>query len=244
MVTVDFSRLSLGPGDRVLDIGCGTGRHTASAYQCPYITVIGGDLNLDDVQQARERMRFHDHCGVHGGGSWLLSVSDITCLPFGNASFDLVICSEVLEHIPDEKTAAAEIIRVIKPNGTLVVSVPRYLPERICWALSDAYHQTPNGHIRIYRKQQLVRLLEAQGVVYQSSHFAHSIHSPYWWLKCLVGPERTDAAIVNGYHRFLTWDILKKPRITRFLDALLNPLLGKSLVVYCNKREQDCLAEP
>jgi len=237
VITVDFSRLSLGPGDRVLDIGCGTGRHTAAVCQYPNITVFGSDLNFDDVRQARDRLFFHERCGAHGGGSWLLSVSDITCLPFEDASFDLVICSEVLEHIPDEKTAVGEIIRVLKPGSTLVVSVPRYFPERICWALSDAYHQTANGHIRIYRKQQLVHLLEAQGVVYRSCHFAHSIHSPYWWLKCLVGPERTDAAVVNGYHRFLTWDILKKPRITRLLDALFNPLFGKSLVVYCSKRE-------
>lgn len=237
MVTVDFNKLSLRSGDCVLDIGCGTGRHTAAAYQCPNIKVVGADLNFDDVQQARDRMLFHDHFREHGGGRWLLSVSDITCLPFEDASFDLVICSEVLEHIFDEKTAVKEIIRVLKPNSTLVVSVPRYFPERICWALSDAYHQTANGHIRIYRKQQLVRLLEAQGVIYQSSHFAHSIHSPYWWLKCLAGLDRTDAVIVNAYHRLLTWDILKKPRFTRFLDALFNPLFGKSLVVYCNKRE-------
>ena len=237
MITVDFSRLSPGPGERVLDIGCGTGRHTAAAYQCPDITVVGADLNHGDVQQARDRMLFHDQCGEHGGGSWLLSVSDIRCLPFEDASFDLVICSEVLEHISDDKRAVSEILRVLKPGRPLVVSVPRYFPERICWALSDAYHQTANGHIRIYRKQQLVRLLETQGAAYQFSHFAHSLHAPYWWLKCLVGPERKDVAIVNGYHRLLTWDILKKPGITRFLDAFFNPLFGKSLVVYCKKRK-------
>jgi 2-polyprenyl-3-methyl-5-hydroxy-6-metoxy-1,4-benzoquinol methylase len=166
----------------------------------------------------------------------MLSVSDITRLPFADAGFDLVICSEVLEHISNDKTAVAEIIRVLKPNRFLVVSVPRYYPERICWALSDAYHQTTNGHIRIYRKQELIRLLEEHGAVFQFNRFAHSLHAPYWWLKCLVGPERTDAAIVNSYQRFLTWDILNKPRTTRFLEALLNPLFGKSLVIYCKKR--------
>ena len=166
----------------------------------------------------------------------MLSVSDITRLPFADAAFDLVICSEVLEHISDDKTAVAEIIRVLKPNRFLVVSVPRHYPERICWALSDAYHQATYGHIRIYRKKELIRLIEAHGAFFRFKRFAHSLHTPYWWLKCLVGPNRTDVAVVNGYQRLLTWDILKKPKITRFLEALLNPLLGKSLVIYCKKR--------
>jgi len=236
MVTVDFNRLFLRPGDRVLDIGCGSGRHTAAAYRCPHVTVIGSDMNFDDVIQARNRLRFHDQCGEHGCGTWMLSVSDITRLPFGDAVFDLVICSEVLEHVPNDRTAVTEIVRVLKPKGTLVVSVPRYFPERICWALSAAYHQTAGGHIRIYRQSSLIRLLESHGVSYRCRHFAHSLHVPYWWLKCLVGPARTDVAAVNIYQRFLTWDILQKPLITRVLDAMFNPWFGKSLVVYCRKR--------
>ena len=69
----------------------------------------------------------------------------------------------MLEHIPDHNTAVKEIIRVLKPGKSLVVSVPRYLPERICWALSEAYHNEKGGHIRIYRKNELIGLLEAQG---------------------------------------------------------------------------------
>ena len=239
MVTVDFNRIPLQPGDCVLDIGCGTGRHMAAAYQLPGITVVGVDISRNDIQDARGRMRFHDQLGAHGGGIWLLSVSSITNLPFMDATFDGVICSEVLEHIPDEKTAIQEIIRVLKPGKTLAVSVPRYFPERICWLLSDAYHQTANGHIRIYHKRQLIKTLKIHGAQRVASHFAHGIHTPFWWLKCLAGIHRGDVALVNAYHRLLTWDIMKRPAITRFLDRLMNPLLGKSLVLYCHKQSPD-----
>jgi hypothetical protein len=64
---------------------------------------------------------------------------------------------------------------------------------------------------------------------------AHSLHAPFWWLKCLVGPDRKDSSAVNLYHRFLTWDIMKKPRVTGWLEKLLNPVMGKSLVLYFRK---------
>ena len=72
-------------------------------------------------------------------------------------------------------------------------------------------------------------------------HYAHSIHAPYWWLKCFVGPTRADSAVVNLYHRLLVWDIMKKPWVTRWIDRLLNPLLGKSMVLYLQKNRKECL---
>lgn len=235
MVTVDFKRLDIAPGARILDIGCGPGRHTCAAYCLDAVCVVGADLNLDDLREARNRLKYHDDLNIHGGGTWHVSSADILKLPFRNNSFDLVICSEVLEHIPDDRAAMAEIIRVLKPGKPLVVSVPRYYPERICWALSDTYFNANQGHVRIYRKRHLIDALETFGVRHKAAHFAHSLHSPYWWLKCWVGPTREDSAPVNLYHRFLTWDIMEKPWLTRFLDRLLNPLLGKSLVLYFMK---------
>ncbi len=235
MITVDFSRLSIKPGDRILDIGCGSGRHTCEAYRRREVVAIGSDLSFDDVREAVDRLRYHDALEEHGGGAWGVLVSDIKSLPFKDNSFDNVVCSEVLEHIPDDKKAISEIIRVLKPGKTLVVSVPRYMPERICWALSDEYYNANQGHVRIYKKKELVRALETAGAAHFYSHFAHSIHSPYWWLKCFVGPTRDDAWTVNLYKRFLTWDIMKKPWITRFVDRLLNPVIGKSVVLYFTK---------
>ncbi len=235
MITVDFKRLSLGQGARILDIGCGPGRHTCEAYRLREAVVIGADRNFADLEEARNRLNFHDAVAEHGGGVWGLSSADILHLPFKDESFDLVICSEVLEHIPDDQSAMAEIMRVLKPGKPLVVSVPRYFPERVCWALSDDYFNCNQGHVRIYRKKELVRRLEAAGARHFASHFAHSLHSPYWWLKCLVGPGRKDSRAVNIYQRFLTWDIMEKPPLTRLLDKMLNPIMGKSLVLYFTK---------
>jgi len=235
MVTVDFNRLAVKPGYKILDIGCGSGRHTSAAYRCREAAAIGVDLNFDDLHAARDRLRLHDRLGEHGGGLWALASANVLDLPFKDKSVDLVICSEVLEHISAYRAAIREIIRVLRPGGNLAVSVPRYWPERICWLLSPKYADSNGGHVRIFKQKSLVSDLTAHGVSLWAYHFAHSLHTPFWWLKCLVGPDRSDASAVNLYHRFLTWDILKQPRITRWLDQLLNPLMGKSLVLYLKK---------
>ena len=157
MITVDFKRLRIRPGFRILDIGCGTGRHTAAVFQFKKVTVIGADRNVHDLCEARNRIQLHERLGEHGGGRWGLAAADIADLPFENDVFDLVICCEVLEHVARDDIAANELIRVLKPGRNLVVSVPRYLPERICWALSKDYPATDKGHIRIYRKRKLIR---------------------------------------------------------------------------------------
>lgn len=162
-------------------------------------------------------------------------VGDAHHLPFPDATFDHVICSEVLEHIPDDVTVLRDIVRVLRPGGTLVVTVPRYGPERINWWLSEAYHSVPGGHIRIYRRRVLRARLRDAGLQVQSSHHAHALHSPYWWLKCAVGTTNDQHWLVRQYHRLLVWDIMKAPRTTRWTERLLNPVLGKSLVIYCRK---------
>ena len=193
------------------------------------------DLRRHDVSEARERLRYERRLGVQPGSRWAVLVADIKALPFKTGVFHVVICSEVLEHIREHDAAASEICRVLKKGGDLVVSVPRYWPERVCWALSRAYHSVSDGHVRIYRKRDLLSLLKPFGLRPWALHFAHSLHTPYWWLKCLVGPAREDSRLVNDYHRFLVWDMMKGSRTTRLLDRLLNPILGKSLVVYLKK---------
>ncbi len=234
MITVDFQRLCIKPGYKILDIGCGSGRHVCEASRFNQVVSIGADIDPQEVAQARKRLTWHQEVG-ECRGVWETCVTDITHLPFQADSFDLVICSEILEHVHDQGIAVNEIIRVLKPNKNLVVSVPRYLPERICWALSKEYHTTESGHIRIYKKRALLGILEGAGVQRWKHHYAHGLHTPYWWLKCLLGVKRNDSILTNLYHRFLVWDMMQKPWITRFLENLLNPILGKSLVLYLRK---------
>ena len=234
MITILVHKLGIQPGNRILDIGCGSGRHMGETIRLRNTLTIGTDVNTDCLLEAKDRLRYQEDLG-EGGGRWELNVSNIYDLPFDANRFDLVICSEVLEHIENENQAIFEIRRVLRPGKNLALSVPRYLPEQICWLLSSEYHTADKGHIRLYRKKALIHLFEDAGFKLRHCHFAHSLHSPYWWLKCLVGPYKADSRPVNLYHRFLTWDIMKKPRITRFFENLLNPVLGKSIVLYFKK---------
>ena len=173
--------------------------------------------------------------GEGGRAGWGIFTGDITKLPFADRSFDIVICSEVLEHIPDEDEAIREITRVLKPGEIMAVSVPRFLPELVCWALSKTYRNEPGGHIRIYRKRELVRKLEKAGLVCFDTGRAHGLHAPYWWLKCMVGLENGNSRVVKLYHDFLVWDIEKRPWLTRILEKLVNPFVAKSCVLYLKK---------
>jgi SAM-dependent methyltransferase len=160
---------------------------------------------------------------------------DATAMPFGDEAFDRVIAAEVLEHVPADQRALTEIARVLRPGGLLAVTVPAWLPERICWGLSADYHSTPGGHVRIYTRPELETKLRAAGLLVGGHHHAHGLHSPYWWLKCAVGVHRDRHPVALAYHRLLVWDITRRPPVTRMADRALNPLIGKSLVLYARK---------
>ena len=89
--------------------------------------------------------------------------------------------------------------------------------------------------MRIYSATELKAKLRAAGLDVQADHHAHALHSPYWWLKCAVGPRRQDSKVVNSYKRLLEWEIIKQPRSMRLVDKALSPAIGKSYIVYARK---------
>jgi SAM-dependent methyltransferase len=202
--------------------------------------VVALDLNakdLADVSAMFAAMAAAEPAegGAPAGALALAVRGDAYHLPFPDGAFDVVIASEILEHIPDDRAAMAEAMRVLRPGGRLVVTVPRYWPERVCWALSDAYHQVEGGHVRIYRRRQLSARLRSAGAIERGSHHAHALHSPYWWLKCAFGTDNEQALPVRLWHKMLVHDIMRGPWWTRRTERLLNPVLGKSLVLYLEK---------
>ncbi|MGW7296057.1 methyltransferase domain-containing protein [Streptomyces xiamenensis] len=235
MLTVDFTRFPIAPGDRVLDLGCGAGRHAFECYRRG-AHIVALDRNGEEVRTVAGWLAAMREAGEAPAAASAVAIEgDAFALPFPDATFDAVIISEVMEHIPDDKGVLAELVRVLKPGGRIAVTVPRYGPERVCWALSDAYHQVEGGHIRIYRPRQLLARVREAGLRPYGSHWAHALHSPYWWLKCAFGVDNDKALPVRAYHKLLVWDIMKKPLATRLAEDVLNPLIGKSFVVYATK---------
>jgi SAM-dependent methyltransferase len=238
VLTVDFDRFPVGPGDRVLDMGCGGGRHAFALYRrgADVVALDRSAGDLVEVEQMFAAMRAEGE--VPAGARAQAVRGDAYALPFEDDSFDAVIAAEILEHLPDDETAMAELFRVLRPGGQIAVTVPRWGPERVCWALSDAYHANEGGHVRIYRGDELTDRLTRAGLVPVGTAHTHALHAPYWWLKCAVGVEEGDHPLVRAYHRFLVWDMMKKPLLTRVLERTLDPVIGKSLVVYLRKPER------
>jgi SAM-dependent methyltransferase len=235
MQTLDRNYFPMRPGQRVLDLGCGEGRHVIAACALNGVDAVGVDLSLKDLATARQRMQDFRGEADEDSGLFLLLAGDALRLPFADASFDAVICSEVLEHIPDYRSALTEIARVLKPGGRFCASVPRPWCERICWRLSRDYHQVLGGHLRIFNISRLRSDIENQELEFYFEHGAHALHSIYWWLQCLFWKSRERNWLVRQYHRLLVWDMMSHPTFTRVLERALNPVLGKSVVMYFRK---------
>lgn len=122
---------------RILDAGCGRGFYLKllSFFDFPK-KIIGVDLNEKYLARAREITK--DNTCV------TVQKASLLALPFRNNFFDLIVCSEVLEHITEDALALKELHRVLKPGGTLVVTVPNknfpFFWDPLNWILMRAFN--------------------------------------------------------------------------------------------------------
>jgi len=237
VLTVDYDELGLRAGDLLLDMGAGNGRHAFEALKRG-ARIVAFDYLVADLIEARDLMHAMVLDGEAPEGGLGAGVNgDAVKLPFPDDTFDCIIAAEVLEHVPDDSGAMDELARVLKPGGRLAATVPAWLAETICWKLSDEYHApyVEGGHVRIYTEPEVRRKLRGAGLRTGHSHHAHALHSPYWWIRCAVGPENDEHPLVRAYHRLLVWDMVDNPWVTRLAEKVLQPVIGKSLVVYADK---------
>ena len=233
MLTFNLTKYSLNESGTMLDVGCGEGRHIFGIMQnYPEMKCIGLDMDDDSLVKAEEGYEFFE--SISNAGAEFLKGSAYS-LPFQNNSLDLIVCSEVLEHLHHYNDAVKEIHRVLKPGGKFYASVPASWPEKICWALSKDYQNQPGGHLRIFNQSKLVSEISEAGFKFLSSDRFHSIHAPYWWLRCFFWNTQDKNLLVKIYKKILERHILKKTFLLDFIDKILNPIMGKSFSMYFEK---------
>lgn len=233
MLTFNLKKYNLKDDGLMLDVGCGEGRHIFGVMQdYPMMKCIGIDMDKASLNKAEEGYEYFKSISNAGAEFFIGSAYS---LPFESDSFDLIVCSEVLEHLHEYNDAIKEIHRVLKPGGKFYASVPASWPEKICWYLSKEYQNQPGGHLRIFNQNDLVDEIEGEGFKFLSSERFHSIHSPYWWLRCFFWNSQDANFLVKLYKKLLERHILKKPIILNQIDKLLNPILGKSFSMYFEK---------
>jgi dolichol-phosphate mannosyltransferase len=141
----------------VLDIGCGSGRIIQDLPEA-----IGVDILLPKLRFLRDR-----HSRLVQG--------DIFALPFPDAALDAVICSEVIEHIPDRPSVFTELTRILRPGGTLILGTPDY-GRWLWWVLEYCYGKILPGayaheHIEHYTRATLTDRLRAHGYAIQEIRY-------------------------------------------------------------------------
>ena len=231
LLTVDLERLRVRPGEKVLDAGCGEGRHCFGALERG-AHVIGLDLDVASLRANAGSLRQRAaECGSMGE----MIHGNTFQLPFADAAFDKVICSEVMEHVHDYRGAARELARVTKPGGCVAVTIPTATSENLYLRVGDDYFESPGGHIRIFRPRQLALGLAEAGLATTGVGFAHAFHTPYWVLRSIAGLARADEnPLVQLYRRFLLR--ATQSRFLTRLEGTLNYCFPKSLILYAEKR--------
>lgn len=233
MLTFNLKKYELNKNGIMLDVGCGEGRHIFGVMQdYPRMKCIG--LDMDDASLLKAHKGYEYFESISNAGAEFLKGSAYS-LPFPDESIDLIVCSEVLEHLHEYNEAVHEIHRVLKPGGKFYASVPASWPEKVCWALSKDYQNQPGGHLRIFSQLGLVSEIKDAGFKFLSSEKFHSIHTPYWWLRCFFWNSQDSNPLVKLYKKMLERHILKKPFFLNLIDRILNPLMGKSFSMYFEK---------
>jgi len=232
--TVDMELLDVREGLSVLDVGCGSGYLLRKAARRASLAV-GVDLDEDRLRAAGNGLL---HAARPSRGLIEFAVADGQRLPFADASFDRIICTETLEHVEDVGQTLGELARVLRPGGRLAVSVPHFACEAVLYRLIKDYFRFPGGHRRIFPPQALNQALAQAGLQPYATCLRDSLEAAYWILLSLLSrpPLRFDG-LLAGLERWRARTRAEPySRHYHAIDEVGNRLLPKSVVVYGLKR--------
>ena len=170
--------LSTAGDGAILDVGCGRGFYVnAVAALYPRAAVVGADYSAEYLAAARQRTQ---------SPAAAFARADARALPFPSSAFDAVVCSEVLEHIEEDAAALAELHRVLRDDGLLLISVPHrqypFLWDPLNWILERAFgtHVPAHiwwlagiwaDHVRLYTGEELTGAVRAAGFAIEEVWF-------------------------------------------------------------------------
>ena len=232
VLTVNSQILDLRPGLRVLDAGCGGGRHSFEAYRRGSM-ICGMDYDKTEVEKVMYSFTAALESDRRQGGDWQVLRGDVVHLPFADQSFDRIICAEVMEHLHEDLRALAELVRVLKPRGRMAVTVPTYFSEAANGFFSPLYFTNPGGHVRKFMPGELAAKLRHAGLRLYAVGHAHAFHSPYWLLRCAFGLRNENHPVPATYRKFLVKTIFS-PTLSR-VEKYLDWVCPKSLILYGQK---------
>jgi cyclopropane fatty-acyl-phospholipid synthase-like methyltransferase len=228
---IDTDHLGLRPGDRVLDLGCARGEHSLALARAGF-RVVGADVDealLAMLRSAADREQLPVE-------TWVQDVQAGLPEP---GSFDAVVCTEVLEHVPDYRRGIAEIARALKPGGRACISVPTGLTEMIFHRLHP-YYVHDSTHVNVFTRSLLLSELERAGLRVLRFEGKGSEWTAFWLLH---GPahsrfDHTGTPVENDhltrrYWRARRW--LMRFRLDQPLWRLGNRVLPKSVYVYAER---------
>jgi len=209
-----FENLDLSGGEKILEIGCGRGFYlNVLSKVFPKLDITGIDLNEKYLSVAK---RFINNNKVK------LIKADATKLPFANKTFDRIIATEILEHIPNDQKAISEIYRVLKPGGMVMVTVPNtnypFLWDPTNWILERIFkwHLPSNiwwlsgiwaDHVRLYGEKELKDKIEKKGFKVQKVwHATHYCFPFSHFLFYGIGKNLVERGIFSNMNRFKKTD--------------------------------------
>jgi len=231
---IDPRLLRQRPGHAVLDVGCGIGRTLLDLSKTKG-RHVGVDMDRTDLMKA---LYWSVSMCIEGTAPRRIQAmqADGTRLPFVDGSFDRVVCTEVLEHVPDDHAVLDELVRVLRPGGVIAISVPAELCERVFWRISEQYRTAIGGHVRIYRRRQIESMLRGRDVQPYAVRYRHSVETVYWLVRIVESKSiYTEGPLTSRVRRYLGALTPQFSDMLDRLDTFGNYLLPKSLVVYGRK---------